>query len=188
MAERYASCPAAQLERDGATERSTVLRIVILCALPMLPLLATMIWHPRQLLLWNASPSSPRGLYAVIRERSPRTGDTIIAWAPQAARRLADRRHYLPASVPLVKPVAAVAGDRVCATGAAIRVNGRTAANRRRSDPSGRRLPWWNGCRRLRPGEVLLLSPRSPLAFDGRYFGVTRASEIIGKGWLLWAG
>jgi type IV secretory pathway protease TraF len=33
---------------------------------------------------------------------------------------------------------------------------------------------------------VFLLSPKVADAYDGRYFGLTRASEIIGTGKLLW--
>ena len=38
----------------------------------------------------------------------------------------------------------------------------------------------------LRTGEIFLLSPHVPDAYDGRYFGATRASEVIGSGTLLW--
>ena len=46
-------------------------------------------------------------------------------------------------------------------------------------------MPWWHGCHRLRPHEYFLLTD-SPLSFDGRYFGITRGSEILGKARLLW--
>jgi type IV secretory pathway protease TraF len=45
----------------------------------------------------------------------------------------------------------------------------------------------WTGCRRLGPGELFLLSPGKPDAFDGRYFGVTLPGEILGRARLLWA-
>jgi conjugative transfer signal peptidase TraF len=137
-------------------------------------------------LVWNATESSRVGLYAVAPAQGLRVGDTAIAWPPEQARRLASLRHYLPTDVPLVKRVSAVAGDRVCATGAAVAVNGHAAALRLSRDPSGRPMPWWTGCRRLRPGELFLLSPAGPLAFDGRYFGVTRADQVVGKARLLW--
>jgi conjugative transfer signal peptidase TraF len=146
----------------------------------------TLLWKPAPVLLWNASPSSPVGLYWVRDSRPLRIGDTAIAWPPPPARRLAARRYYLPYGVPLVKNVAAVGGTRVCAIGAAVFVNGRAAAVRRSRDRAGRRLPWWSGCHILGNGELFLLSPRVPEAFDGRYFGITRASEVIGEGRLLW--
>ena len=154
--------------------------------LATLAIASTVLRPARPLLLWNASSSSPLGFYAVTSAGSVKAGDTVVAWAPPPARRLAAARHYLPANVPLVKRVAAAPGDRVCAKGKAIFVNARPAALRRADDASGRHMPWWSGCRRLRPGELFLLSPNSPDAFDGRYFGMTRSSEIVGKARLLW--
>lgn len=143
---------------------------------------------PKPLLLWNASASMAPGLYVVRSPASLRAGDIVVAWAPPSARRLAAARGYRPYGVPLVKRAAGLAGDRVCATRQRIAVNGVAAAIRRARDPAGRPMPSWSGCARLRSDEVFLLSTgSSPYAFDGRYFGVTRASELIGKGRLLWA-
>jgi type IV secretory pathway protease TraF len=53
-------------------------------------------------------------------------------------------------------------------------------------DRSSRPLtPWW-GCRALEPGEVFLLNDGSTASFDGRYFGPSRASDIVGKLAPLW--
>lgn len=151
-----------------------------------LALSAIQFWLPTPLLLWNSSASSPVGLYAVAPGRSPRTGEMAIAWPPPRAREIAAIRNYLPARVPLVKPVAAISGARVCAKHSTIFVNGRLAALRRARDFSGRLLPWWSGCERLGKGDLFLLSSDAA-AFDGRYFGVTWASEVIGTARLLWA-
>jgi len=110
----------------------------------------------------------------------------VIAWPPAGARALGAARGYLPANVPLVKHVAAVAGDRACAAGEALSVNGRPAGLRVASDPSGRPLLWWNGCQDLGEGELLLLAPGGGHAFDGRYFGITRRHEVVGRAILLW--
>ena len=149
-------------------------------------LAGTLVRKSAPVLLWNASPSSPVGLYRVRYSRTPGPGDTAIAWPPRAVRRLAARRHYLPAGVPLVKKVAAAAGARVCASGPTILVNGRPAALRRSHDRAGRPLPWWSGCRALGKGDLFLLSPGVSEAFDGRYFGITRPADVIGEGELLW--
>jgi conjugative transfer signal peptidase TraF len=138
-------------------------------------------------LLWNVTASSPRGLYLVVRPISLRTGDMVAAWPPGRARRLAAARHYVPSRVPLLKRVEATAGDRICAWGSSVFVNGTKAAVRRRADRLRRPLHWWTGCRRLEPGELFLLSAQSPEAFDGRYFGVTRPSQVVGEARLLWA-
>jgi conjugative transfer signal peptidase TraF len=126
------------------------------------------------------------GLYAVVRSGRLARGDTVIAWAPFSARRLAALRHYLPFNVPLVKQVAAVPGDRVCASGALVTVNGRGLAPRLEVDGRGRPMPWWTGCVRLVDGDYLLVIADSPASFDGRYFGVSRGADIVGKGHLLW--
>lgn len=99
----------------------------------------------------------------------------------------AARRHYLPLGVPLVKKVAAVAGQRVCWTGWRVTIDGRLAALRRRDDRAGRPLPWCQGCTTLLGHNVLLLATRSLDSFDGRYFGPTDAHDQIGKGIALWA-
>jgi len=116
--------------------------------------------HPR--LLWNASASAPIGLYRVRPGASVARGDMVIVWLPTRARALAAARRYLPAKVPAVKRIAATAGDRVCARGAELLIGGRVAAERLAADARGRRMPWWNGCRTLRPDEIFLLMPASP--------------------------
>jgi type IV secretory pathway protease TraF len=58
-------------------------------------------------------------------------------------------------------------------------------AQRRAQDPAGRAMPWWNGCKQLGADELLLLSADSPRAFDGRYFGVSRSSQLVGKARLI---
>ena len=178
---RFKLAKALGITRMGA--RRSVLALAA-AAFPA-ALVTSMVLPPRPLLLWNASPSSPVGLYAVTAPSILRKGDLIVAWPPPKARRMAAARSYLPFNVPLVTRVAAVAGDRDCARGNRILINGRFASVRRESDPSGRQMPRWSGCVRLRHGEKFLLSS-GPLAFDGRYFGVTRASEAVGKARLLW--
>ncbi|HYC95367.1 MAG TPA: S26 family signal peptidase [Sphingomicrobium sp.] len=169
----------------GRRQRRRRLKLTVLIGAAAVPLLASITWPPPVLLLWNASASAPIGLYRVHREGPPRRGDTVVAWTPAPARSLASRRRYLPANVPLVKRVAAAGGDRVCAGGKEVSINGRLVAMRQQSDPAGRRMPWWVGCRALQRNEYLLLMD-SPASFDGRYFGLTRGSEILGIAELLW--
>ncbi|WP_083942749.1 S26 family signal peptidase [Sphingomonas soli] len=147
---------------------------------------ATIVFPPAPRLIWNASDSAPRGLYRVFPGVAPGRGDMVVAWAPEPWRSLAAGRHYLPSNVPLVKRVAALDGDRVCAIGPAILVNARRVAARSATDGRGRPMPWWEGCRTLKPGEYLLLMP-APASFDGRYFGISREDQLVGKARLLWA-
>jgi conjugative transfer signal peptidase TraF len=160
--------------------------LLVFAAVSAVPAAVTAIAKPPAVLVWNASPSAPTGLYEVEHRAPVKSGDIVIAWAPPPARRLASVRRYLPATVPLVKPVVATAGDRVCAFGSTIFINGRAIATRLRTDPSGRPMPWWAGCPLLGPGELFLLSRNAPDAFDGRYFGVTVGPLVIGRARLLW--
>ena len=162
--------------RVGHAAVVALVNLVLASAIVRLPIL----------LVWNASASSPIGLYALAPWRAAERGDMAVAWPAPAARELAAVRRYLPRNVPLVKQVSAVEGDRVCARGKMISVNGRPLARRATHDPAGRRLPWWSGCRRLEPGELFLLSPHQPLAFDGRYFGITQAWRVLGRATLAW--
>lgn len=150
--------------------------------------LSTLLWSPRPLLVWNASPSSPIGLYLVTPAEDMRAGEMVIAWPPPRARRIAVQRGYLPANVPLVKQVAAARGDRVCAAGEALFVNGRFLALRRTQDAAGRKLPWWNGCRKLQNGELFLLMRGARDSYDGRYFGPIQPPQAVGRARLTWAG
>jgi len=92
----------------------------------------------------------------------------VVAWPPKAVRTLAATRHYIPLNVPLVKRVAAAPGDRVCARGTLIRVNGHAVVRRLARDGAGRAMPWWNGCRTLGEDALFLLMTDSPASFDGR--------------------
>jgi conjugative transfer signal peptidase TraF len=135
--------------------------------------------------VWNVSASAPIGLYAVAPAASAGPGDVVIAWVPQRHRRLAAERRYVPLNVPLVKRVVAHAGDQVCARGPDIFVNGRRLAERHRTDGKGRPMPMWKGCTLLRDRQLFLLMD-DPASFDGRYFGFTEGSDVIGKARLLW--
>lgn len=141
--------------------------------------------HPR--LVWNASPSAPLGLYFVDLGGHFGPGETVIARLPGPWRGFAAARRYLPARVPLVKRVAAGPGQEICAHGPRLFVNGKPLVRRLKRDGNGRLLPWWEGCRQLDGGEYFLLTADHPKSFDGRYFGVTRASDIVGPARLIWA-
>jgi conjugative transfer signal peptidase TraF len=179
-ADTFRRTAAARLRRRRRLGVATIIAIAIA------PPLLTLALKPPLLLVWNASASAPIGLYRVHPTGMPGRGDLAIARTPAAVRQLAAERRYLPANVPLVKRVAAAGGDRVCASSRLIRINGRTAAVRRRADGTGRAMPWWRGCRTLARSEIFLLGD-GPDSFDGRYFGITRRRDLIGRAVLLWA-
>ncbi|WP_034161438.1 S26 family signal peptidase [Sphingomonas sp. ERG5] len=165
--------------------RRRALRLVAGLAIGSLALGLTIVWTPAPRLVWNVSASAPIGLYRVYPGASVKAGDMVVARLPGRFRALAAERHYLPANVPLVKRVAAVAGGQICADGRAILIDGRPVATRRIADPHGRKLPWWDGCVYLRGRELFLLMD-APDSFDGRYVGITESDDVIGRAVLLW--
>lgn len=162
-------------------------RIGIVCALVGGCCLLTAAWQAPLLLVWNVSESVPRGLYWVTRGAPVERGDMVIARLPEGAALFAARRRYLPLGVPLVKRVAGTAGDRICAQGPTIRLNGWRVAVRRSADAHARPLPWRNGCGVLGANDYFLLG-NQPSSFDGRYFGIIKHKQIIGRATLLWRG
>jgi conjugative transfer signal peptidase TraF len=172
--------------RDSRTRRRRFVRRAAALAVGIGLVGTTIVAPPTPRLVWNASASTPIGLYAVRPGAAIEVGDMVIAREPDPYRMLAARRRYLPANVPLVKRIAAAAGDEVCAFHAAIFVNGEHAAVRRAADGAGRPMPRWTGCIRLRRDQVFLLMTDSPASFDGRYFGITTARDVVGKARLLW--
>jgi conjugative transfer signal peptidase TraF len=136
-------------------------------------------------LVWNASASAPIGLYWTDAPSHLRKGDVVLAQPPRWAAQLAYRRGYLPLDVPLVKHVAALAGDTVCARGQVITVDDVTVAKRLPHDSMRRPLPRWTGCHSLRAGQIFLINPVRA-SFDGRYFGISQRSDVIGRLEPLW--
>ncbi|RAZ72888.1 S26 family signal peptidase [Mesorhizobium atlanticum] len=140
---------------------------------------------PAPVLVWNGSASAPIGLYG-LGLSGPRTGDFVLARLPKMVAQLADQRGYLPRNVPLVKRIAALPGEQVCAFNDAIIVGGEIVARRVPVDTQGRTLPWWNECRALGRDEVFLINGQAPGSFDSRYFGPVPAANIIGRLVPLW--
>jgi conjugative transfer signal peptidase TraF len=171
--------------RDSKARDSRLRRRAVAVAALAGLLTLTAVFPVRTLLVWNASPSAPVGLYGITAPDDLRRGDMVIARLSPPWRALADARRYVPAGVPVVKRVAAVPGDTVCARGPDLFVDGRWRAARRVFDGHGLRMPWWRGCWTLRDGAVLLLNA-PPASFDGRYFGPTVRGDIIGKAHALW--
>ena len=140
--------------------------------------------RPLPLLVWNASASVPVGLDRAA-PGVPHRGDLVLVCTPDSVATLAAERGYLPAGVPLIKHVAAVAGDDVCVSGSAVFINGVVVARRLKADRADRPLPRWNGCRRLDRNELFLLAD-APDSFDSRYFGPVMRANFIERLVPLW--
>ena len=142
---------------------------------------AITIADPLPRLIWNASASAPIGLYRIHPDSDPPTGTLVAATPPNRLARWLSARGYLPDGVPLLKHVAAKAGQRICRIGAVVSVDARPVAATQARDRRGRPLPVWRGCHTLAAGELLLLNPAVPDSLDGRYFGPLPASAVIGR-------
>lgn len=135
--------------------------------------------NPPLKLIWNASASTPIGLYAV-RPVGPLDDAELVAVMPPEpiASLLADGG-YLPRGVPLMKRILALPGQTVCRDGLRIIIDRVDVGEAQARDRRGSDLPTWQGCRTLRGGEVFLMNPGVADSLDGRYFGPLPASSII---------
>ena len=106
-------------------------------------------------LIWNASASVPIGLYAVDTIIDVHAGDLVVVRPPEPLARFLADRGYLPRGVPLLKHVAALAGQTVCRIGRSVTVDAIEMGEARERDSRGRALPVWQGCRVIAPGRSL---------------------------------
>src|SRR5665213_3120925 len=130
--------------------------------------------------IYNASESAPRGWYRVTHPAQLRVGDYVVARLPEQIGMLAAARGYLPRSVPVLKQIAALAGQRVCVQHGTVTVGMQQFARTLDVDFSGRPLTAWRHCRLLLMGELFLLNPSAAGSFDSRYFGPIDASFVRG--------
>ena len=129
--------------------------------------------------VWNESPSAPAGLYWIEYGGWSRLDRVAVRPGKELSLEL-QARGVLPAGRLLIKRIAGSEGDSVCRRGTSVSVNGAAVAEARSVDGEGRPLPDWQGCVRVGKGEVFLLGG-GPASYDGRYFGVTPASEVVGR-------
>ncbi|NIJ84929.1 conjugative transfer signal peptidase TraF [Xanthomonas arboricola] len=159
--------------------------------------LAALAWasfvQPLPRLIYNPSDSVAVGWYRIDLQgrrvaslpRPVSVGSIVLTTLPPDAAALAAQRGYLPARVPLLKRVGAVAPQEVCITGRIVRIDGVPSAAVLPADRWGRPLPSWRQCRPLESGELFLLTT-NPASFDSRYFGPVRASAVIGVAHPVW--
>lgn len=137
-------------------------------------------------LIWNASASVPIGLYHVTSAAKLDLDDIVVVRPPTELADFLDRGHYLPRGVPLLKHVAALAGERVCRDGAHVVIDGTPVADALEHDRRGRPLPQWQGCVTLTDDQIFLLNADRPDSLDGRYFGPLDLSTVVGRATPIW--
>ncbi len=165
-------------------KRLALLVLVMLSAVGIVAL--TAVWRPVPRLVWNASASVPVGLYAVRSTGQLTVHEMVVATPPEPLASFLADGQYLPKGLPLIKHVAALPGQCVCRVGLTVSIDGSVRATARRRDHAGRTLPTWSGCRSIAPVEVFLLNANEPASLDGRYFGPSPSSSVIGRAVPLW--
>lgn len=153
--------------------------VATLAGLGLIAVPAVAEWQPR--IIWNASASVPLGLYIAAAADDIALGDLILVRPPETLAAFLAERGYVARGVPLLKHVAALPPQVVCAEGTAIMVDGETVVHRLLADRLGRLLPTWHGCHRLESGDVFLLNPTEPDSLDGRYFGPLPRTNIVAR-------
>jgi len=152
--------------------------------------LAALAWaafvQPLPRLVYNPSDSVSVGWYRIGPPDALRVGATVLTSLPADAAALAAQRRYLPARVPLLKRVGAIAPQHVCIFAALVWISGVPVVDVLPADRLGRSLPSWPHCRRLEPGELFLLSATNQASFDSRYFGPVSAAAVIGVAHPVW--
>ena len=145
----------------------------------------------------NNTPSMPRGLWRVVGSDAPLYRGEIVTICPPDTRpiRLGAGRGYIPAGncpggyEPLVKPIAATAGDTVAVTPAGIVVDGEPVPGTAQlvQDSAGRPLRAYPaGFYQVAEGDVWLLSGHDARSFDSRYFGPVPAANVQGVARPVW--
>lgn len=136
--------------------------------------------HPAPRLIWNVTASTPVGLYVLAPVYHPQVGDLVAALPPEPVAGFLASGGYLPKGVPLLKRVAAIAGQTVCRFGTVVTVDRVVVGAARERDSRDRVLPVWRGCRVIAAGELFLMNPH-PDSLDGRYFGPLPAASLLGR-------
>lgn len=149
---------------------------------------ASLFFHPLPRLIWNASASVPTGLYAVHPAGRLRVAELVVVRPPEGLAQFLANRRYLPEGVPMLKRVLALPRQTVCRNARTITVDGVAMGEALERDTQGHALPVWQGCQRLRDGEIFLMNWQSNASFDGRYFGPLPMTAVIGQADALWIG
>jgi conjugative transfer signal peptidase TraF len=171
---------------------------ISLCSLAALLWLAVTLGNRAGLRI-NHTPSLPVGLWRIAPLRGPLARGVIVSFCPPATAALAAARlrgflgpGRCPGGVePMLKPVVAIAGDRVSLGADGVTVNERPIPGSRRlgADGAGRpilAIPLGDDI--VGESAFWALSTDDPGSFDSRYFGAASGAGIIGVAtpWIVW--
>ncbi|ABD89432.1 S26 family signal peptidase [Rhodopseudomonas palustris] len=149
-------------------------------------LLVSMGEQTPKLFIWNASESVPVGLYRLRPIRKLAVTELVAVQPPEPLAKFLSEGGYLPRGIPMLKRVLALPGQTVCRNHLLISVDDIALGEALERDRRDRSLPVWQGCHVVAEGEVFLMNLQSADSLDGRYFGVTPATAILGRAEPLW--
>jgi len=139
----------------------------------------------------NMTASLPKGIYKITEREAAKyaRGDLIMFCLPEneETKKAKERGYILPGfacggSLPLMKRVAGISGDRIEVKGGNLHVNGRPLKNGNVFKKDGERRDMKScGDLTLSENEVFAVSLYNPKSFDSRYFGPVNKNSIIGK-------
>ncbi len=149
-------------------------------------LAGTIVAKPFPIYIWNSSESVPLGLYRLRTASNYYVAELVAVQPREPLATYLDRNGYLPAGVPMLKRVLALPGQTICRNGTTITVDGIEMGEARERDSRGRTLPVWEGCDIVEDGKLFLMNWQAADSFDGRYFGMTPATAVIGRVLPVW--
>jgi len=127
----------------------------------------------------NIEPSVPVGVYRLHAVRTPLTrGMLVLLPVPLSVQ------HWKSRWTPLLKPVAAVAGDQVCVTEEELTI-GDEPYGRIYHEARGYPLPHMAGCLTIGEGHIFVAS-QTYRSLDSRYFGPVPVPEVRALATPLW--
>ena len=141
---------------------------------------------PPKMLIWNASASAPIGLYLIRPADDLDVTDLVAVTAPPLIAEFLSDGGYLPMGMPMMKRILALPGDTVCRHGLDVVAYGSTIGHARERDKAGRKMPVWEGCRRIGGDELFLMNFDVEDSVDGRYFGPFPRASVIGRALPVW--
>jgi conjugative transfer signal peptidase TraF len=140
-----------------------------------------------------ASNSLPPGLYRIVPAGS---GTDLLICPTGLAEKVSIERGYRVKSfgcgdgyAPLLKPIAAQAGDTVTVSEAGVAVNGKLLPKSKQypKDGIGRPMPLVPfGTYSVNPGTAWVISSYNRFSFDSRYFGPIRLDDKVKYARLFW--
>lgn len=142
----------------------------------------------------NHTPSLPLGLWRISPPVGPLPRDSIVSFCPPKTEFF--REAFDQGTIghgrcaggwePMLKPVAAVTGDRVEVNETGMAINDETVPETKRLPAQEAAIPV--GVYTVNKDEIWVIANRHPLSFDSRYFGPIPVAQVEGvaKPLLIW--